>query len=401
MISSTEAKALITNEIIEIEEIKNSIFESFGKILREEIFADRPLPPFDRVMFDGYAVHSNGLNTNCSLKVESIQSAGDPKKTLSSQQNAIEIMTGAVLPNNCNLVIPYEMVNREGDQIFPDPQVISLPPYSHIHKEASDKKQGDLLCEKGAVINSAVVATAASNGYHELKVSKTIRIAVLTSGDELVNIEQKPEPYQIRKSNGIAIESAIRSTVPSTNFSHFHFFDDLPAILTSLDTIIKEYDLIILSGGISKGKKDFIPEALETVGVKKKFQWVKQRPGKPFWFGNTRDNKPVFALPGNPVSTILGTYYYIIPALQKMLGQKNKEQKFAKLSAAYSFKPNLTCFLPVIARMDKDANLLATPSPTNNSGDYSALLDANGFLVLPGEEKSEFLPGECYEFISI
>ena len=396
MITNHQALQIVLSSISTIPSKKNLLLDSNNSVLRQDLLADRDLPPFNRVMFDGFAINSNFLSQKV-FNVFASQAAGNPPKTLDPIEGAIEVMTGSSLPIGCDIVIPYEQTLRNKNQIEIKNEALELDPYSNIHIQGSDKKTGDLLCTGGKKTNASILATAASCGYDVLDTSPKIKIAIITSGDELVEVESTPEPYQIRKSNGLALKN-ILSKFGDNHFSIFHFSDDLHSIEKGLMNILQNNDLVLLSGGISKGKKDFIPQALENCGVEKKFQWVKQKPGKPFWFGIAKDHKPIFGLPGNPVSTISCALYYVIPAIRKMLGENSPKSIFAKLKKEVSFKPSLTYFLPVSTEFSEKAEFLATPIPTANSGDYSSLIQTDGFVVLPAEDRSKFKTGEVFPY---
>jgi molybdopterin molybdotransferase len=176
---------------------------------------------------------------------------------------------------------------------------------------------------------------------------------------------------------------------------HFHFPDDKSVLLKSLDTVLNDHDVLILSGGVSKGKFDFIPTVFEELGVKKLFHHVNQRPGKPFWFGSSRDGKTIFALPGNPVSTYMCFYRYIRPWLLKSL-QVETQELSASLAKNFSFAPNLTYFLQVKVK-NEEGKLLAYPDAGGGSGDFVNLKNVTGFLELPAD-KSTFSPGEVFPY---
>jgi molybdopterin molybdotransferase len=176
----------------------------------------------------------------------------------------------------------------------------------------------------------------------------------------------------------------------------FHLPDDKDTLRRSLEKILKQYDNVILSGGVSQGKFDFIPGVLESLGVKKVFHQVSQRPGKPFWFGASAEGKTAFALPGNPVSTFMCFYRYILPWLWKSLGVEVQPQ-YAVLAEDFTFTPRLTYFLQVSVKND-GGMLMAYPDAGGGSGDFANLKKIDGFLELP-MERSEFKAGETLPFI--
>ena len=220
-------------------------------------------------------------------------------------------------------------------------------------------------------------------GKTEVQVARMPKIAVIATGDELVNIDQTPEPHQIRKSNVHAMVTDLQAR--GFPVEDFHFIDDQESLRQGLKAITDFFDVVVMSGGVSKGKFDYIPGILEELGVEKQFHFVRQRPGKPFWFGRykkTAGGGVVFALPGNPVSTFVGLYRYVIPFLYRSAGLEPAIVR-AKLEEEFSFKPDLTYFLQVKLRYDDQGTLLARPVPGLGSGDLANLLDADGLLELP------------------
>ncbi|MEL7003883.1 MAG: molybdenum cofactor synthesis domain-containing protein, partial [Bacteroidota bacterium] len=208
-----------------------------------------------------------------------------------------------------------------------------------------------------------------------------------------VDIDQTPLEHQIRRSNVYRLK---------TTLSHYgievetaHLDDDYKVIVNDLRDYLDRFDLILLSGGVSKGKFDFLPQALEELGVQKLFHKIKQRPGKPFWFGNHQNGCTVFALPGNPVSSFLCTHRYFKPWLDQSLGIKNTGIPFAKLADDVNFKPDLTYFLEVKLVFKEDATIEALPVKGNGSGDLANLVDADAFIQLP-QGKETFNKGETY-----
>jgi molybdopterin molybdotransferase len=226
------------------------------------------------------------------------------------------------------------------------------------------------------------VGVAAACGYGTLVVSQVPKIAVVATGDELVEVESAVAAHQIRRSNDYAIRAAlIAAGYP--NVSRFHLRDVRHEIEHLLWHIIAEFDVVVVCGGISKGKFDFLPAELERQGVRKIFQGVAQRPGKPLWFGVSARKTPVFALPGNPVSSYTCLHRYVLPALAHASGLPRVQPRLAALAGAVTFKPALTFFLPVKVSSGPAAELQATPEPSNTSGDFAGLLRADGFVELP------------------
>ena len=222
----------------------------------------------------------------------------------------------------------------------------------------------------------------ASAGKPTVSVSATPRIAVVSTGDELVDVGEPIEPWQIRSSNDRSIEASLRrhcqAEVLRTTLK-----DDPQAILDGIGRLHEENDVLILSGSVSMGQYDFVPDVLEKLGVEVVFHRIEQRPGRPMWFGTSAASKPVFALPGNPVSTLVCLTRYVVPALKKALGLNPEEVERVRLTDEVRFKADLVYFLPVMLRSDDDGVTLAEPRPTNTSGDFVSLAGTDGFVELP------------------
>jgi molybdopterin molybdotransferase len=390
MISVREADSIIHSNLFKPSITTVSLNECIGKILAEPILADRDFPPFDRATMDGIAINYDALIEQKEFTIEGIQAAGEPAKKLNSKENCIEIMTGAILPIGTDTIVPYEALKIVGGTaILTSP----IEKGKNIHLRGSDAKKDQTLLNENYRLSAAEVALIASVGKTNIAVYDSPKIAIISTGNELVDIEETPLPHQIRKSNSYALNAALLELGCPSQL--FHLADDEIEIKRALDKILSEFDVVILSGGVSKGKFDFIPAALESLGVKKIFHQINQRPGKPMWFGRSEKNY-VFALPGNPVSTFMCFHRYVKPWLQKSMGNKVVNEK-AILASDYSFTPALTYFLQVKIN-NEEGKLMAYPIAGGGSGDFVNLRKIDGFLELPSY-KNEFKVGEAFDFI--
>ena len=392
MLTVAQAESTILNHALPLAIEYIPLREAPGRILAEDLYADRDFPPFDRVTMDGIAIHYASFTSGQrQFLIEAVQAAGAPQLVLQRQENCIEVMTGAPLPQGTDTVIRYEDLNIESGvaQIT----ISDIVQRQNIHARAIDRQKGDLIISAGRKIGSAEMATAATLGKATLAVAKLPRTAIISTGDELVEIHETPLPHQIRRSNVYAIQAALGEW--KIEAEAFHFYDDEQAIRQGVTEILSRFELVILSGAVSEGKFDFVPKALAAAGVTPVFHKVSQRPGKPFWFGTFADKAVLFALPGNPVSAFVGTYRYILPWLRQSLGLKNWPQNTAVLSRDFVFKPDLTYFVPVILDNSTDGLLRATPLEGHGSGDLANLNDADGFLELP-KERTHFAAGESF-----
>lgn len=393
MISVQQATEIIKESGLPYSYENVPLAQAVGRRLgRATVRADRDLPPFHRATMDGIAIAFAAFEQGIrQFEVQSVQAAGQPATTLRGMDCCVEIMTGAMLPTLADTVVRYEDVSIANGKATI--QVEQIEKGQSIHAKGIDAHQHDVLLTEGATLTPAEIALLASVGVSEVPVIKYKPVAIVSTGDELVDIDATPEPWQIRRSNGIALAASLRELRIESALHHLPDHEDL--LTEGMRHILDHHDVVILTGGVSKGKFDYVPKVLERLGVERKFHQVKQRPGKPFWFGRRKDNhvtKSVFALPGNPVSTFLCFYRYVRP-----LFAGSRQQVFAQLASDFQFKPDLTYFLQV--KVDyQDGCLWAHPLPGEGSGDFANLRHVDGFLELPSD-RVEFKKGESFPFI--
>lgn len=398
MLTPAEAERLILENIAPFHREDCPIAGAHGRILRGEIRADRDLPPFDRVTMDGFAVRSASLARGVrEYRVEGVQAAGMRAFRLSEAAEAcIEVMTGAVLPDGADCVVPYEEAARDGANVAVRDDALGFAAGNAVHRRGSDHAAGETLLAAGVRLSGREIAVAAACGYGTLTVTQLPKIAVVASGDELVEVDTPVAPHQIRRSNDHALRAAlIGAGYP--NVARFHLRDVRHEIEHMLWHIVAEHDVVVISGGVSKGKFDYLPGELDRQGVRKVFQGVAQRPGKPFWFGMSGRNTPVFALPGNPVSAYTCLHRYVLPALAHASAAIPAPRRPVALASPVTFKPRLAYLLPVKLANGPRAEQLAVPDATNTSGDFAGLLDTDGFVELPAET-TEFPAGTPVPF---
>jgi molybdopterin molybdotransferase len=408
MISVEQAKDIILNasQDFGIEEIP--FIKSVGRILKEEIVADRDFPPFNRVAMDGIAIdYASFHKGQRAFHIEGIQAAGSKQITLQNFENCIEVMTGAVLPNKANTVIRYEDITiKNGIATI---NIDTINDNQNVHQKGKDGKVGDVLIHQNKIISAAEIGVLATVGKSKVKVAKQPKVIIISTGDELVGVDEIPEAHQIRRSNVFTLVSLLeRLQIPSETA---HITDDKPVLKQKIDSYLQNYDVLLFSGAVSKGKFDFLPEVLEELSVKKGFHKVAQRPGKPFWFGyttpsnkgeqslnktekfNIKRQAVIFAFPGNPISTFVNCLAYFCPWYQKSVGLKETVET-AILEVDTTFKPSLVYFLQVKLTY-KSGKLFAIPVTGNGSGDLASLVNADAFIQLPNN-KNYFKKGEVY-----
>lgn len=398
MVSVAEASTIVLSHVRRFKTRQVALEQAVGQVLAEPVTADRDLPPVNRVTMDGIAlVHAAWADGRRSFEVAGTQAAGSPPMTINDHGQCVEVMTGAALPVGTDTVVPYEEIRIEGKTA-----TVSSAQVKHgqnLHLRGSDALAGAPLLKAGTLISPAEIALLATVGKHTVSIYEFPATAVVSSGDELVALHERPEPFQVRRSNTFAILSAME--LMGWKATAFHLPDNKDVITSQLKEILNTYDTVILSGGVSKGKFDFIPQALEANGIVKRFHRVNQRPGKPFWFGTSLDGqKTVFALPGNPVSTYLCFYHYVRPWAFASR-EVSEELRYAVLAGNFKSPAGLTYFLQVRVRNERGV-LTAYPDAGGGSGDLANLSGITGFLQIdaPGGnlEKGQVFPYYPFRF---
>lgn len=353
-----------------------------GAVLRENIYAERDQPPFDRVTMDGIALDSGTVRSGTRrLRIQATQAAGDPPLTLADQGACIEVMTGAVVPSGCDSVVPVEQISISSGSAEIG-GAVAVDPWQYVHRRGSDSRQGALLLAAGAELRAPEIAIAASAGMARVRVSSQPMLAVISTGNELVEPGDPILPHQVRRSNTYAISAALRAH-GFQRVADDHILDDLSELRQRLKFHLETHDVLILTGGVSMGKMDLVPRALDDLGVRAVFHKVAQRPGKPMWFGVAGSGTAVFALPGNPVSSIVCLTRFVLPALFSAMGRTQPAPERIALGGPVDVNVELTFFMPVRVEVDDWGRAWAVPKPTNGSGDFTALSGTDGFVELP------------------
>ena len=287
-----------------------------------------------------------------------------------------QIMTGSVMPPDCDTIVPYEEITLSEETASVNEEAVAG---QFIHREGSDAQKGDLILSKDTRIEPGHIGMMASLGADHVKVSLVPKVVILTTGDELIPITECPLPHQLRQSNGITLLSAVQKWGPS-EVSWTHLPDDLAATTEGIATALETADLLLLSGGISKGRKDYVRPALESLRGKPSFHGVAQRPGKPLAFWPS-----VVALPGNPNSTLTTFQRYVVPLLNAMVSLPSPQPITLPLSQPQKRHPFLTQLLPMKLNPSGKALIL---SP-QNSGDFVTPLTGTHWIeISAGEDEA-------------
>ena len=352
-----------------------------GGTLRENIYAERDQPPFDRVSMDGIAVDSESLRRGLRrFRIQATQGAGSPALKLAPDE-AIEVMTGAVLPLASDCVVPVEQYELADGYASLKANVVSTP-FHNVHRRGTDGRQGALLLESGTLLRPPEIAVAASAGMARVRVSSQPALMVVSTGDELIEPGDPISDYQVRRSNAYAVAATLRRR-GFARVGDDHLLDDEAMLHERLGLHLTTHEVLILSGGVSMGKFDLVPKVLARLGVEEVFHNIAQRPGKPMWFGIGLQGQAVFGLPGNPVSTLVCLSRYVIPAIAEAMGTRRSAPERLALAAPVTFQHSLTYFLPVTLEHDEWGRPWAHPRPPNGSGDFLSLAGTDGFVELP------------------
>jgi molybdopterin molybdotransferase len=369
---------------------------ALGRVLGRPVLADREQPPFDRSTRDGYACYAAELRSGQPLTVTGQIRAGDqiefPPVKL-AHGSAVEIMTGAPVPAGADHVVMFEHVDRDSESEtirLAEDRAEKHPPQpgENIVHAGAEARKGDIVLYAGTRLAPAHIAAAAACGAATVHVYAPPRVSILASGDELVDLETAPLPHQIRNSNSYSLAALVTSAGGQP--LRLPLVRDDPGHLQSAIRMAMDSDLLLLTGGVSVGKYDFAAEALLALGAEFFFTGSLIQPGKPAIFGrlpHASGMKYFFALPGNPVSTMVTFALYVHPLLCALAGDDKTVPRFAlaRLASEVRHKPGLTRFIPATLGGGFDPEV--TPVEWHGSGDLASTASANCFLVAPPERE--------------
>ncbi len=353
--------------------------QALGRVLAEQVVADRDYPPFDRSTRDGFAVRSDDAQKlPATLSVVGEIKAGDTFTGTIGPGQCVQIMTGAAVPPGPDAVVMIEHTRPSKTRVVIDRPVEAG---QNIVRRSSEARAGQVLLAPGTRLGYAELALAGQVGAHRIAVFGRPRVAILSTGDEVVGIDERPGPFQVRNGNSVslAMQTELAGAVPVP-------LGNAPDRIEDLRTRIHrgfDADMLVLSGGVSMGKYDLVGLVLRELGAEFFFEGVAMRPGRPAVFGTCRATF-VFGLPGNPVSTMVTFELFVLPAIDLLSGTAPRPLPFcrAKLAAPVSQKAALTHFLPAQLTWSLGEPVVRE-LPWQGSGDIVALAQANCFLVVP------------------
>jgi molybdopterin molybdotransferase len=357
-----------------------SVWEALGFVLAQEVITDREYPPFDRSTRDGYAVRASEVTLGGVSRCVGEIKAGDEVTEPLAAGTCVQIMTGAAVPRGADAIVMIEHTQREGEKVRFERTAHAG---QNIVPRASEAAAGETLLKAGTYLGYAELALAAQVGAVNLLCAKKPRVAILSTGDEVVLIDQTPGPFQIRNSNSVSLAAQVRLAggEPVILGNAADRADDLGE---KISLGLKE-DALVISGGVSMGKYDLVENALKALGAEFHFDAVAIRPGKPAVFAMCK-GKPVFGLPGNPISTMVTFNLFVAPAIDILGGAAARPLPLveAKLGEALHEKPGLAHFLPAKIQWNGRGAVVKVLK-WQGSGDIAALARANCFLVVPAD----------------
>lgn len=342
MISVAEAKKLILQNIVTLDSVDADLLSASGMVLSENVYASTDIPSFPQSAMDGYALSFNGWKTYRTLKIEGEIAAGDGESAILGEEKAIRIFTGAAVPPGADTVVMQEKVKTVNSGLIIEDE--NLKPGSNVRPRGSEIKAGAVALVKGTYLSSAAIGFLAGIGITKVKVYARPRTTILVTGNELQQPGRPLQYGQVYESNSYSLRDALQH-LNINDVKLRRVRDDLEQLIENLKIALEESDVVLLTGGVSAGDYDFVPEAALRCGVKAVFHKVKQRPGKPFYFG-TMEGKLVFGLPGNPSSVLSCFYEYVVQALDR-LSNREISLKVLQVPLAKAFKKTalLTHFL--------------------------------------------------------
>jgi molybdopterin molybdotransferase len=404
MIEYLQALQVIRDTVEPLPVERFSLAESRGVVVSTDQPSPGAVPPFDNSAMDGFAVRSadtvDASESNpLRLQVEGMVTAGEtPANSSGAADTAWEIMTGAPVPSGYDGVIPVEQVEVERDAQG-KPVAIelrqSVSAGRNLRRAGEDFAAGDALVTAGQFIQANQIMGLAATGVSEIEGRRAARVAAITTGNELTDTEAKLEPGKIHDSNGPYLEAAI-SSIGADSAGVYRTGDEAEELIALIEKLQDKTDVILTTGGVSAGRMDFVPMALEQLGADILFHRVAIRPGKPVLFARLPNGTLVFGLPGNPIAVAVGLRFFVIPALRKLQGLPQETYLKAQLKTSLHKKPGLRFFGKAVASGDSEGRLLTELLPGQESFKISPLMTANCWLIAT-EDTDELSAGSLVE----
>lgn len=393
IISYDESLRLVLDNVSESPVVYKNLHEAMDECLAENVYADRSYPPYNRAAMDGFAIRSRDFkDASTSFPIIGTQLAGKDLEIEVKANTAIRLMTGAAVPEGYDAVVRFEDASVDKDSVSFN--LKKVEPGQNISRKGSDTKDRELLIKKGTRLGNAAMNVAASVGHTPVQVYPKPTVALLSTGNEIIPIEQVPREYQIRNSNAFSIRSFLYQYKIEPIFQTI-----VPDNKEEMEKAFRKganADILIITGGFSKGESDYVPEILSTIGVNKLFHRVNIKPGRPTWFGKKEKITAVFGLPGNPVSNQITFKVYIESYIRKYMGLDPIHPLYLPLSKDVVSSHGRAEF--IVARViSDDRSSWVEPVSYHDSGDFIGILESDGYFYTPAN-RDNLNSGELVPF---
>ncbi len=397
MLSVLEAQKKIFDNAVRLGTETIPVEHSLSYVLVNDVTADRPIPPFDRVAMDGFAVKSSDFDSpEVKLKLKGRIQTGVETDLIVGKGEATQIMTGAPCPEGADAVVKVENSQTDGDWVtLTEPK---MKAGLNVAPKGEDAAQGKVLIKAGTALTTAGIAICASVGIAEVEVYRKPTIRIISTGTEIIPPNQNPLPHQIRDCNSYTLRTMSSGLNLEADFMGIG--EDDTGVISQLIKKGLEADVLILSGGVSMGEFDYVPKLLAENGVETIFHNVKVKPGKPLWFGKKGSETYVFGLPGNPVSVQTCFRVFVEPLVRKLAGKNTPENLSLKLPLAEDVvsKTPREHYMPGCLHV-QDGKTHIKMISIRGSGDFSNFERSHGVFIFPGDQTTlkagttvEFLP---------
>jgi len=392
MLTYYEARDLIIESVKPLSVEKVSLLAAAGRAVAEDIVANQPLPLFDNSAMDGYAVRAEDCSAGASLPVKGYVPAGGKLNCKVEPGTVVKIMTGAPIPPGADAIVPFEETEEA-----PDKMTIlgKVKKGAHIRWQGEDVKPGDRIIGAGTVLRPAEISLLASFSMSMLNVHRRVRVAILSTGDELQELDELRFEGGIVNSNSWALAAAI-SEIGGEPLMLGIARDNRESLLEKMRDGLRA-DVLITSAGVSAGDRDFVREVLEELGDEQKFWKINIKPGKPTAFG-MRGDTPVFSLPGNPVSTMMTFEEFVRPALLKMMGHRTvfKPLFKARLQEPVKKKYDRLQLMRVAVELDEKGEMVIASAGDQNTGILRTMIYAQGIALL-APDRDHYAAGDLLD----
>lgn len=377
LIDADAAAAIVLEHTHTLGSEQVALADCLGRVLAEDVVADAPLPPFPSSAVDGYAVHASDAGK--TLRVVGESAAGRPMRHALSPDTAARVLTGGVVPEGADCVVMVEEVRVDGDHVTVP---TSLRAGVNFHRIGDDLRAGERILPAGTLLGAAEIGLAAASGRPRLPVTKRPRVALMSTGDELVEVGKTPAPGQIPDSNRWALLAALREAGADVRLLGIAPDEPEPLRRVVVEAL-EDADALVTSGGVSVGTHDLVKPLLESLGTVH-IGRVKLKPGKPFTFATLPDGRVAFGLPGFPVSSLVTFEVFVRPALRKMQGFGQLHRPMLPVRLGYDAKPTAerTEFQRVTLRRE-GRDLVAETTGSQSSSRLMSVVGAHALVRVP------------------